>query len=377
MKRADGTEDRVAVLGESFRDVSPGFLPRTLEQLRNRVENDASRVENRFEREITSVDEVAEDTPQQSLEEALDSLLAEASSEEIGAAALQEMEGQEITDMPPRRQPADLSGPLTRTEATLQRARERLVRVFGTREDVQRDDYQSPISAMYNRAWERYRLAEQRRDSGTTDAPVLEGLDPRNRREIEEEILWSVMRESRRGVPESHPSYTPNLSSVPSISSVVAPTTSNNSDNPNNASSTTSLLSATMTAPTSGVSSDLRNSLEQISSELSRLRLASEAVASAREALNAHRVTEPIVTLDDQPDRPPALADKDMVKDLSCQICYSQIADIAVLPCGHMVMCQWCAEVVVPLRHTNITVRGTKCPMCRKLVKQRFKVHIG
>jgi hypothetical protein len=120
----------------------------------------------------------------------------------------------------------------------------------------------------------------------------------------------------------------------------------------------------------------LRTSLEQISTELSRLRMASEAVATARDALRNHR-NPPILSLDDQPDRPPALTDAEMTKNMACQVCYSQIADIAVLPCGHMVMCQWCADVVCPVKHASVPVRTTQCPMCRKAVKSRVRIHTG
>ncbi|KAF2653119.1 hypothetical protein K491DRAFT_552377, partial [Lophiostoma macrostomum CBS 122681] len=66
-----------------------------------------------------------------------------------------------------------------------------------------------------------------------------------------------------------------------------------------------------------------------------------------------------------------------MTKNLSCQVCYSQLADIALLPCGHMVLCGWCADTLIPLKHAqhHIPARtSARCPMCRKSVKQRFKI---
>jgi hypothetical protein len=85
----------------------------------------------------------------------------------------------------------------------------------------------------------------------------------------------------------------------------------------------------------------------------------------------------PPMSLDNQPDRPAPKTEAEMTKVLACQVCYQQVADIAVVPCGHMVMCQWCADVVVPIKHSHIPTRPTKCPMCRRRVKQRFKVHTG
>jgi len=130
------------------------------------------------------------------------------------------------------------------------------------------------------------------------------------------------------------------------------------------------------TSSSTGGLSKVRLSLKQITSKLQRLRLASEAVSSAQHALHAHRTPKrPFPTLDNQPDRPSPKTDAEMTRTLACQVCYQQLADIAVLPCGHMVMCEWCADVVVPVKHSHILVRPLKCPMCRKQVKQRFKIH--
>lgn len=384
VKHAHGAEEKVAVLGEPLRDVSPGLLPRTVQELRDEVANDASRAENRFGRDTTAEETAAEDTPQQSLEDALDSLLAEASDEEVegsGATQAQAPAELEAIDMPPQRESTGLSRPLTRTEIHLQRARDRLVRVFGTREDQERDDYESPLSSMYNRAWDRYRQAEHNRETNTTAPASLETLTPRDRRDIEEQLMWGVMQESRRDTLAEHQvgnvrSYTPrNLSPArgpPFISGIVDPTSNTGANNatPSDSAPPDPSLTATASPPS------LRTSLEQISTELSRLRIASEAVATARDALRNHRVP-PILSLDDQPDRPPALTDAEMTKTMACQVCYSQIADIAVLPCGHMVMCMWCADVVCPVKHGNVPISVTKCPMCRKGVKSRVKIHTG
>jgi rubrerythrin len=126
--------------------------------------------------------------------------------------------------------------------------------------------------------------------------------------------------------------------------------------------------------------SQIQASIQQITSELHRLRLASEAITSARHSMHSHfqqQPERPPETLDNQPGRPAAMSDEEMTKKLDCQVCYQQLADIALLPCGHMVMCQWCADVVIPVKHTHLPIRPSKCPMCRKTVKQRFKIHMG
>ncbi|KAH7374384.1 hypothetical protein BKA66DRAFT_513803 [Pyrenochaeta sp. MPI-SDFR-AT-0127] len=454
---ADGSEQRIAVIGEPFKEVSPGFLPRSLDQLRAGVENNARRPENRLTRRRLSSEEERPEQPQQSLEEALDALLNEASDDEAPIAEHQTVP--QIAELPGDA-PTEPSRPLTRREAQLQRARERFARVFGSREDVQQDDYESPLTTMYGRAYDRYRQAEERRAEGTTSAPTLDGLSAQERRDIEEQLLWGVMRESqamsksleqegdvwsyapvqsnldqsysmddeepsiepqslnintqsglprldrevlyaggsetgdaarrvtlqssRRGLPGSnmmiwYPLSGPSDVSEEDLRLVREHYSTTHSTYPPTAIATSSenLTSTASTTTTSGFS-EVRSSIEQITSELQRLRLASEALSSARHSMHAWNHPEPpAVTLDNQPDRPPPKSDEEMTKTLACQVCYQQLADIAVLPCGHMVMCQWCADVVIPVRHSHIPIRRSKCPMCRKQVKQRFKIHMG
>ncbi|KAL1605259.1 hypothetical protein SLS60_004803 [Paraconiothyrium brasiliense] len=382
----DRSEARIAVIGEPFSDVSPGFLPRTVDQLRAGRQNDASRPDNVFRRRrLTSEDERPAE-PQQSIEDALDNLL-EGLSDDDEASELVASEAHN-SDMPHRTSTSGLSRPLTRTEINLQRARDRLIRVFGSREDVQREDYESPLSTMYNRAEERYRQAEERRTTGDTTDPRTNNLNdlPRQeRRELEEQMLWGVLQDSRRSFLERYQednvrSYADSPSNTDSFNrrmeasnAAIAELDSSYRVVPDDSTSSSNTTSIS--------SSSLRTSLDQITSDLSRLQAATDAVANARIALVRRRpvrplFTEPTQTLD-QPDRPPPLTDAQMTKKLDCQVCYSQIADIAVLPCGHMVMCQWCADIVVPVRHSHIPARPSKCPMCRKTVKQRFKIHTG
>jgi hypothetical protein len=278
-------------------------------------------------------------------------------------------------------------GPTGQTTSRTQRAQERFARLFGSREDVQQDDYESPLSTMYNRAWNRYRQAEDLRATGDNIAPSLQGVTAQERRDIEEQLLWGVMRESQLD-QEYHESE----DRVWSYTPVVVNDTTAGSDAMNvtitppwaNVPTTRAASGNSMTAPiptaasSSGGISEMRSSLQQITSELQRLRLASEAVASARQALHAQRLSETQPqTLDSQPGRPPPKTDEEMTKVLACQVCYQQTADIALLPCGHMVMCLWCADVVIPVKHSHVPIRPSKCPMCRKVVKQRFRIHTG
>jgi hypothetical protein len=485
------------VIGEPFKEVSPGFLPRTLDQLRQGIENDARRPENRLRRRRLTSEEQRPQEPQQNLDDALDSLLAEAEGEETlrpsqEAPQLEMSTPESLPDLVPLQQqtptaesaqPADRPRPLNRGEARLQRTRERFTRMFGTPEDVQQADYESPLSTMYNRAESRYHQAEERRATNTTSPPPLDGLSARERREIEEQLLWGVMRESAmEGESEDNVwSYAPRrLQSAEESRSVrsqamrayrrqqaqgyirlpVRPATGAGHDQNFASASSSSIPPATAGPSQSGISatsspvlpvgaetspagmamllrhqaryeamlaermaeferfqlasqmdastpsqsgeaagpssgsaaqvlsesanangngmSQIQISIEQITSELHRLRLASEAITSARHSMHSHfqPPERPPQTLDNQPGRPDAMCEEEMTKKLECQVCYQQLADVALLPCGHMVMCQWCADVVIPVKHSHLPIRPSKCPMCRKAVKQRFRIHM-
>jgi hypothetical protein len=404
VRNTDGSEQRIAVIGESFHDVSPGFLPRTLDQLRRGRTNDALRAENRFRRRRLS-EEDRVDEPHTTIEDALDDLLENASDEDEVQGPVSPHQAQ--PDMPRPTLPDGLPQPLTRSEATAQRARERFARVFGTREEVEQDDYVSPLASMYTRAWQRHQQAEARRASGDVTAPALEGLPENERRDIEQQILWGVIQDSRReqlgdeanrGDQQAVPTqYRQQDSTVPDIpelesreinldalrarissASQFSASTSTRAPPSNSMTSTSSTAPGDMASPSNSSPSELRLSLERINEELVRIRTATDAVSSARFTSLLRRQQLPPVNLDldNQPNRPPPLKDEEMVKSLACQVCYSQLADIAVLPCGHMVMCEWCADTVIPVKHSHIPLRPSKCPVCRKAVKQRFKIHM-
>ncbi|KAF2086439.1 hypothetical protein K490DRAFT_9207, partial [Saccharata proteae CBS 121410] len=64
---------------------------------------------------------------------------------------------------------------------------------------------------------------------------------------------------------------------------------------------------------------------------------------------------------------------EEMTTVLECKVCFSQCADTALLPCGHMVMCRWCADIQIPARPNDHTqpAAPAKCPTCRKKVTKR------
>nr|POF14277.1 hypothetical protein CFP56_03301 [Quercus suber] len=80
----------------------------------------------------------------------------------------------------------------------------------------------------------------------------------------------------------------------------------------------------------------------------------------------------------DAPDsgRPAAKADEEMTVRMDCRVCYTQLAEIACLPCGHLVMCRWCSDQHSPTMQHDRTRprRATGCPVCRKGIRQKVRV---
>jgi len=113
-----------------------------------------------------------------------------------------------------------------------------------------------------------------------------------------------------------------------------------------------------------------------------------EAIIDAIDTYNRYREAPLSAPSEQQPapllgldigvdERPAPKTDEELTVKLNCQICYTQIADTAVLPCGHLAMCGWCADQACPVREgeDRTRVKGlVNCPCCRKKVKKRVSI---
>ncbi|BDD59514.1 hypothetical protein MAP00_004716 [Monascus purpureus] len=86
----------------------------------------------------------------------------------------------------------------------------------------------------------------------------------------------------------------------------------------------------------------------------------------------------PAKGLDNQDDgRPEPKEAEELTVNLECKVCMSQLVDTAMLPCGHAVLCRWCAEQHIPSsRRDKTRPRGKNatCPMCRAPVRQKVRI---
>ncbi|OCK82680.1 hypothetical protein K432DRAFT_323819 [Lepidopterella palustris CBS 459.81] len=376
--RENGAEHRIAVIGEPLKDVSPGLLPRTHDELIAGRLNDATRPENRTATVQTTTGTLNSSEPERTLEEALDSLLEEASDTEEDPHPVRQdievgttsMPGPEIVSLNARRDPNIRYGPQNAPrEPVSRRLADRFTRIFGTREEIQSDDYQSPIAGMYSRAWERHRLAEAARREGGPEVSSSElpesNMAPGTSR-VGRLLSGSEDRWRSHFAPyDSHaqmlaadlrPSLPSNIHSQPLLSPA----------NPNSQ------------AGSIAAHNDFVGSLER------PLEPPPEPPSSTyrpapdpNRRLPADETTSIPANGLDGDARPAPRTDEDMMVKLECKICYSQLADTACLPCGHMVMCHWCADIAIPVHHGNIPQMPSKCPMCRKVAKQRVRIRHG
>lgn len=74
--------------------------------------------------------------------------------------------------------------------------------------------------------------------------------------------------------------------------------------------------------------------------------------------------------------RPEPKSEEEMTLSMECRVCYTQLAEIACLPCGHLVMCKWCSDQHSPVMAHDRTRprRAAGCPVCRKGIRQKVKV---
>ncbi|EFR00758.1 hypothetical protein MGYG_03762 [Nannizzia gypsea CBS 118893] len=96
-----------------------------------------------------------------------------------------------------------------------------------------------------------------------------------------------------------------------------------------------------------------------------------------RAAARNPQPTEQPVGLDVQTDgRPEPKDSASLMVNMECKVCMTQLVDTVLIPCGHAVLCRWCAE-----QHLLPKIGSRRlppaCPMCRRPIKQRLRMFIS
>jgi hypothetical protein len=278
-----------------------------------------------------------------------------------------------------------------RSDSTSQYRNEPPYSALGTREEIENADDQSPVGAMFGRAWDRYRMAEEMR----RQAPAPDGQTHSNNPSAEQTATSPTSH-----VPHGH-LIAPFMSAPPR----------EQRENP-----FTPRSGRRREALTSTSQVDYREELQRQHAEiimrerphvLSAGRTARRPYRMSDEELALHRGLPPDylawypqhpghiptghppyepyyesesdseqITFDTQ-ERPPPMKPESMIVDLACTICKEHLVDTVVMPCMHAVMCNWCAELQIPgKRGTPYLARDrtAKCPLCRARVKEKRKI---
>lgn len=286
--------------------------------------------------------------------------------------------------------------------AQLPRARRRpLPNPFGTREEIEAEDYQSPLEGMFTRAWNRYRAAEQVRRANPI-APALNtdtewessdhaglGRQPHgseNSTSLANELgvvpagTWAHPGSIQEQGHHPHARRAMILQRMAALNSELGAQTTRLRD----------LRLADAASESEGVQPRTHTDVSEATQD--QLDLLQAAVAAARantlglyeqilenESASEHPIPR-INPIDEQTSRPVARNPEELMVSVACQICREQVVDTLLEPCMHIALCRWCSDI---LRQQSRRVRhghqnnGWKCPICRRRVVSARRVYLS
>lgn len=273
---------------------------------------------------------------------------------------------------------------------------------LGTREDVEDPNYESPIGLMFGRAWNRYRTAEEVRQADAATQNHTHGhpsafVPPEQPSQVPGDVAmfnanntdglnsavdhglygwqgpqnWSFTTnvppqpETQRHLHEGHATNAASFVSRPHPA-------------PPNATFPGSVHPGSMANMARYEAVTRANALLSGRIQQTHARFEQVLRAPAPVELDSTQETRRR-TLDDQ-ERPPPRKSEDLQLDMSCKICFEQIADVILIPCRHLFMCRWCADLSIPSKSQHMSHvprdRHATCDLCRKGIKYRYQVFL-
>jgi hypothetical protein len=263
---------------------------------------------------------------------------------------------------------------------------------LGTREDVENEDYVSPLSTMFHRAHDRYRVAEETRRQAHQVEQYMTVND--------ENTIPNPLRSRQSNATDNYAgqhefpgqfnyAMPPPQAMVPPqamlpIQAVTYPWIQN-------AHAELDRRRLGLRDPEVYMAEDTEIIEALRLNELRRreqaIQLAVHAVSNVQPIVQI-QAQQPavspqttVVTFENQ-QRPPPKASEDMVVNIACTICAEHPINVVLLPCWHACMCNWCADLCVPVRRNTPFARPPtgftgKCPKCRAVVKERREMFLG
>ena len=261
------------------------------------------------------------------------------------------------------------------------RMRQRPMAPLGTREDVESEDYVSPLSMMFHRAHDRYRVAEETRRQAYQADQFMNVSD--------ENAMPNPLR-SRRG--NATDNFTGRQEFPEQFNYTMVPHQA--MSYPQWIQNAHAELDRRRLAPVrqeEHMAEDLQLFESLRTAELRQreqaIQLAVSAVSNVQPTTRTHVQTStaslqsPAITFDNQP-RPHPRPSEEMIVNIACTICAEHPINVVLLPCWHACMCNWCADLCVPTKRDSPFARPPtgftgKCPKCRAVVKERREIFLG
>lgn len=256
---------------------------------------------------------------------------------------------------------------------------------LGSREDVQQDDYESPLAGMFGRAYGRYREAEAARQAAQADG-------------YEASFQWT-----------SHGQFTtvyrPLLNPLFDPASAIADqqTQANQARFQNETNlrldHTRNLARQTMLENVTQASRRADTHSNRTDGTWHNQTPAPFSTRRRRQGFHRQFYTSPLDTpfltpqdnlfdvvdsstnpIDAQLSRPSPSKPEDLKVDFACKVCTEQKINTVCMPCMHPCMCRWCAEIHKSDCRDLETGRWNnalwKCPICRKQITEVKRFYI-
>lgn len=244
---------------------------------------------------------------------------------------------------------------------------------LGTREDVQQDDYVSPIGEMFGRAYQRFRAAEETRQAARqAEHDVMQDVTNimHNTNLTGEQTYGVPLEQSQRAQQEQVHLYgrpnTPRLGEPPLQNNpLLTPPDSNTSRRTQHTNMFSGVRRRTFHAqfysePVGEPSGPHVNPFD---------------VPPPETGMRFANTISPI----DMQRRPEPRRSEDLQVDFGCKICQEQRIDTISMPCMHASMCSYCAEIWKSGcrdEDGRFVKEMWTCPICRRRISENRKFHI-
>lgn len=277
---------------------------------------------------------------------------------------------------------------------------------LGSREDVQQDDYESPLAGMFGRAYGRYREAETARQTAQANGyeaisswnnqgqfttvyrtALNPPLDPSGQHTQTQQQQAQTQEEMNMHLAQLSNAQNPALRDMHlGLGLLSRGDQGSYMRAPQDHGLTQTLLNPTASRFVPGSSS--ATSVLQPPARRQRanfhrqfytdsLRTFGRAPASNNPFDHDDNAANPI---DAQLSRPNPVQPEDLKVDFACKVCTEQKINTVCMPCMHACMCRWCAQIHKSDCRDYDTGRWNgalwKCPICRKTIHEVKRFYV-